>query len=270
VRSLIDRHHERAANDGTRIIPCCGFDCVPCDLGADWIWRQFGSKTSEVKAYFQAQGGSPNGGTMATALRGWETGTTKQMQEPFLLNAGGTREPRALEADPSSACFDKDVAAWVAPWVMSIIDTRVVRRSNFLLGRDIAYQEFFGPTTRAKAIGVSLASKAAEAALGFAPVRGLIRKKLAPGTGPTEAAMDKGWLRCELIAKTTDGRRARATLTAKGDPANRITVLCVCEAALTLARGIQNLPELAGVLTPASGLGEALLERLKAKGFQIS
>ena len=32
VRTLIDQHHERAAQDGTRIIPCCGFDSVPSDL----------------------------------------------------------------------------------------------------------------------------------------------------------------------------------------------------------------------------------------------
>jgi short subunit dehydrogenase-like uncharacterized protein len=32
VRELIDRHHDRAAADGTRIIPCCGFDSIPSDL----------------------------------------------------------------------------------------------------------------------------------------------------------------------------------------------------------------------------------------------
>jgi len=32
VRTLIDRYHAQAAS-GTRIIPCCGFDSVPSDLG---------------------------------------------------------------------------------------------------------------------------------------------------------------------------------------------------------------------------------------------
>ena len=39
VRGLIDRHHVKAARDGTRIIPCCGFDSVPSDLGA-WLVAQ--------------------------------------------------------------------------------------------------------------------------------------------------------------------------------------------------------------------------------------
>ena len=42
VRSLIDRYHERAAADGTRVIPFCGFDSVPSDLGATWVAQQLG------------------------------------------------------------------------------------------------------------------------------------------------------------------------------------------------------------------------------------
>jgi short subunit dehydrogenase-like uncharacterized protein len=36
IRGLIERHHARAAADGTRIIPCCGFDSIPSDYGA-WL-----------------------------------------------------------------------------------------------------------------------------------------------------------------------------------------------------------------------------------------
>ena len=33
VADLIERHHAQAASDGTRIIPFCGFDSIPSDLG---------------------------------------------------------------------------------------------------------------------------------------------------------------------------------------------------------------------------------------------
>src|SRR5262249_21657709 len=33
VRAAIDAHHERAAATGARIVPCCGFDSIPSDLG---------------------------------------------------------------------------------------------------------------------------------------------------------------------------------------------------------------------------------------------
>jgi len=39
VRTLIDRYHAQAASDGTRIIPCCGFDSVPSDLGTHLVVR---------------------------------------------------------------------------------------------------------------------------------------------------------------------------------------------------------------------------------------
>src|ERR1700691_4653784 len=34
IKGLIDRHHATAAGNGTRIVPSCGFDSVPSDLGA--------------------------------------------------------------------------------------------------------------------------------------------------------------------------------------------------------------------------------------------
>ena len=43
VHDLIARYHERAAAAGTRIIPCCGFDSVPSDLGAFLMARHMQS-----------------------------------------------------------------------------------------------------------------------------------------------------------------------------------------------------------------------------------
>ena len=65
MRELIDRHHVQAARDATRIIPCCGFDSVPSDLGA-WlvaqaVWQQHGEPCVSVKACHSMRGGI-NGG----------------------------------------------------------------------------------------------------------------------------------------------------------------------------------------------------------------
>jgi short subunit dehydrogenase-like uncharacterized protein len=273
ARTLIDRFHERAASDGTRIVPFCGFDCVPCDLGADWMFRRLGPRTAEIKACFQMKGGSPNGGTMATALHTWENGATRKMRDPFLLSPGISRAMQPLERDPRGAHYDADLRAWVAPWVMGVIDTRVVRRSNALLGRDCAYQEytkFDAPLAAVKAVLFAGAGTAFETAMKIGSVRKTIRNRLPPGAGPSEEAMDGGWLRCELFGRSTDGRTARATLTGRGDPANRITVACVCEAALALACDAERLPARGGILTPASALGEVLLARLSPRGLTIS
>ncbi len=34
VRGIIERHHDAAAAKGLRIVPCCGYDSIPSDLGA--------------------------------------------------------------------------------------------------------------------------------------------------------------------------------------------------------------------------------------------
>ena len=34
VKGLIDKHHEEAASKGIRIIPSCGYDSIPSDIGA--------------------------------------------------------------------------------------------------------------------------------------------------------------------------------------------------------------------------------------------
>jgi short subunit dehydrogenase-like uncharacterized protein len=274
VRSLIDQYHEQACSEGTRLIPCCGFDCVPSDLGAYWMSNRLGSATTEVKAYFQSKGGSPNGGTMATAIHTWESGAVERMRNPFLLAPGEQRPLFPIETDPRGARFDPDVKAWVTPWVMGLIDTRVVRRSCAILGRDFAYQEYMkfdGPHARWQATAFAAFSALAESSMRIAGMRRLVRRIApAPGTGPSEHDMNTGWLRCDLFGRTGDGRIGRGRITAQGDPANRITVKCLCESALLLAVGDETIPSRAGVLTPSTGLGTALLSRLGNRGIAFT
>jgi short subunit dehydrogenase-like uncharacterized protein len=269
VRSLIDRYHERAAAEGTRIVPFCGFDCVPCDLGVNWIAGKLGPGTSEVKAFYRVKGGRPNGGTIASALNAWESGITEQMRDPFLLSPGAARPLRDLERDPAGAHFDSDIQAWVAPWVMGAIDTRVVRRSNAILGRDFAYQEYVRFSGRLQATAAAWVMTLWERSMKLSPVRSMMAG-MKPGTGPSEKAMDEGWMRIDLFARATDGRTCRAVVKGQGDPANRITVKCLCESALALACAASRLPDCGGILTPSTAIGDALLDRLAPQGITVS
>ena len=154
VRGLIDRHHAQAAQDGTRIIPFCGFDSIPSDLGAYLMARhiqtKLGAECREVKAYFQIAGGV-NGGTLATAFNLYESGQAQQARDPFLLNPirDNTRAAIRQNQDPTTARYDAELGAWVAPFVMGPINTRVVRRSQALFdewqqtyGAAFSYQEY--------------------------------------------------------------------------------------------------------------------------------
>src|SRR2546428_1603140 len=100
VRGLIERYHDRAAADGTRIITCCGFDSVPSDLGTLLIVRDMqralGVGCSEVRAFYQLSGGF-NGGTIASVINATTDGSLTVMADPFLLDPSTVHSPRQIE-----------------------------------------------------------------------------------------------------------------------------------------------------------------------------
>jgi short subunit dehydrogenase-like uncharacterized protein len=289
VRRLIDRHHARAARDGTRIVPFCGFDSVPSDLGTLLLVRHiekaFGAPCVEVQAYFRMMGGF-NGGTLATNTLRFETGDVEAGRNPFLLNPPGrhSASERQRSEDPRSAHYDAAIGGWVAPFVMGSINTRVVRRSAAL---NAAYRTAYGPRFRyqeytklgppfaaAKAAALAAAMRGFERVMELGAARQLLGKVLPrPGEGPSEESMASGWFKTDLVGRTADGRTARARIAYAGDPGNRATLRILCESGLALAFDGSRLPggsTRGGVLTPATALGEALVPRLRAAGFEIS
>jgi short subunit dehydrogenase-like uncharacterized protein len=283
VRDLIARHHADAAKAGTRIIPFCGFDSVPSDLSA-WLANQamlaqHGTACTSVKTAFSVRGGF-NGGTLASMFNLLATGEFKAVSDPFLLNPSGQRpKSSARHADPVGPRHDTDFSAWLGPFFMASINTRVVRRSAALLGYapEFSYQEYLrlgrGPVAALAAASLSTGALLSQAALAFAPVRKLAAKlSPPPGAGPSEASMDGGSFRCEWVGKSATGQLVRGRIADQGDPGNRATTKMVCESALALALQMKDLPggtKLGGVLTPASGLGEVLVQRLRVAGMTL-
>jgi short subunit dehydrogenase-like uncharacterized protein len=289
VRELIDRHHDRAAADGTRIIPCCGFDSIPSDLGAYLVVRNMQKKLGvdcrEVKSFYQIRGGL-NGGTFASAANAQASGRATRMREPFLLNPPKTRsaDELKLNRDPREAHFDPDIGAWATPFVMGMANTRIVRRSaglfeqwNESYGSEFRYQEYqkiTGPMARAKAYGMLAALGMLQATLQSSMGRRFMtRLAPKPGEGPSQKTMDNGFFRCDLVGIAADGRRVYGVVSDKGDPGNRATVKFLCEAALGLVLNVDQLPggpKRGGVLTPATGLGDVLVDRLRRAGMRLT
>jgi short subunit dehydrogenase-like uncharacterized protein len=160
---------------------------------------------------------------------------------------------------------------------MASFNTRIVRRSNSLqewgYGRGLRYSEVMGvgsgPLGAATAVGVTAGLAGALAAMTFAPTRALLDRVLpAPGTGPSEETRDKGWFRMVVDAATEDGRKYRATAAGPGDPGYAATAVMLGESALCLGTDVLTTP--GGVVTPAVAMGDRLVERLRARGFDLS
>jgi len=288
VRAMIDRYHDRAAASGTRIVPFCGFDSVPSDIGAYLLARHarlvLGASCREVRAYFQMRGGV-NGGTIATAFDATHAANAAEMSDPFLLDASGERDAHVeeLSRDLRAPRYDAELGTWIGPFVMAPTNTRVVRRSASFArqwgesyGPEFIYQEYLKfnpPFARARAMAATMALGLFLSALRRPLTRRMLQRVLpSPGSGPSRESIEHGWFTCELRGSTTSGKRLRGVIRHQGDPSNHATVTYVCESALALVHGADALPggpERGGVLTPATAFGDVLVDRLRTVGVRI-
>jgi short subunit dehydrogenase-like uncharacterized protein len=282
IRGLIDRHHARAAASGTRIVICCGYDSIPSDVGAWLVSRHIRevlhSDCVGVAGYFRMDGGGGiNGGTLAAVFNLADTGQIEITRDPFLLDpdpSSHTAEERLRNADPAGVHYDTDVQAWVTPFLMGSINTRVVRRTQALLGERFEYQEYARFDGSKVARMATFGGNVFGFILGSGFARRLIKPLLPkPGQGPSEKAMNEGTVECEFIGTAKSGARVRGVLKARGDAGNRFTVKCLCESAFVLALSDQTHsaanPRSGGVLTPVAGLGDDLVVRLRTAGISF-
>jgi short subunit dehydrogenase-like uncharacterized protein len=286
MRASIDACHDQAVGSGARIVHACGFDSIPSDLGVLTLHEAAGA-LGPTTLLVKAMKGGFSGGTAASmraimeAAAG-DAAVRATLKDPYSLSPDRDAEPDRLagegwpdESDLTGAHHDPELG-WLGPFVMAQANTRVVRRSNALSGyaysTGFRYQEAMsfgeGVAARAKATGYGAGLGALTAAMGLGPARAgaeLVLPK--PGEGPSAEARESGHFRMELYAHTGEGGRLRATVAAQGDPGYAATSVMLAEAALTAALDEATLPDAAGVLTPATGLGIALVERLRGADF---
>jgi short subunit dehydrogenase-like uncharacterized protein len=287
IAQMIAKHHAQAAREGTRIVPSCGFDSVPSDLGAHLMQREMikrhGEPCTHIKAAFTLSGGGLNGGTLASMLNMIETDQLSSVQDLFLLNPEGTRpQDTSPHRDPVGSHRDPDFKGWLGLFFMGPINTRVVRRSSALRGQELVYQEYmrYGSSALAgaAAAGLGIGSKVQSSLMAISPLRKLTLAALPlipkrflpqPGQGPSIANMDRGFFKIELIATSGSGKKLRGIISDALDAGNRATVKMMCESALALALNEKKLPKAAGVITPSVAFGDVLEKRLLAAGMRV-
>jgi short subunit dehydrogenase-like uncharacterized protein len=289
VRDMIDQHHARARETGSRIVHCCGFDSIPSDLGTLMVQEHAratrGAPCHDVKHFVKLKG-AMSGGTAASMVQIVEEATRDRrvrrlLADPYALDpqrsGRGSHAPDG--ADQRGVRWDDDVHRWTGPFVMAAINTRVVRRTNALLGyawgEDFRYHEAMAFGRGAKgwlgAAGLSVGLAVGMGVMAVAPVRKVIAKRLpASGEGPSPEQRESGFFVSELVG-TIDGggaagAKVRGTVRGHSDPGYGETAKMLGESALCLALD-EAVPETGGVLTPAACMGMRLVERLRAAGM---
>ncbi len=198
------------------------------------------------------------------------------MADPYGLDPAGT--PRGPEdRDPTTPAFLADIQQWSTPFLMGPINTRVVRRSHALLGQPwgtaFSYQERMavggGLAGRMRATAITAGLGALMVAAKQPGLRGLLASRLPAGDGPDEDKRESGFFRHLLVAEGPSGRLVGRVIGHK-DPGYAATAIMLGQSALCLAFDQDESPDCAGVLTPASALGRALLRRLRDEGMTWS
>lgn len=285
MRRSINAADATAAESGARIVHTCGFDSIPSDIGVLLLHRyaaenNLGDLERTTLVVKRIKGGL-SGGTIDSLRASLDVGKAdkaarRQMLDPYGLSPDRAAEPdTGDERDPAGVIRDPALGGFLAPFVMGTVNTRVVRRSNALLGhaygRGLRYRELMlggkPPLGPVKAAAIAGGTLAIFAGLAIPPTRKLLDRLLPdPGEGPDEQARDHGFFEIDIHAQTSKGSDLVCAIRAPGDPGYKATATMLGEAALALARDGDQLPDRAGVLTPATGIGTRLAERLRAAG----
>ena len=280
VRGLIEKHHDEAAAKGIRIIPSCGFDSIPSDLGSFYAVKKADVPISRVESFHSFKGDA-SGGTLETIFSMPDLNLGDDLTNPFLLNPEGSvsSEQAKHSKDGFGVAAKPEVNGFAAPFIMAGANTRVVRRSAAIselrqegYGTDFVYQEYAYHASRWQALK-GLMGMAALGIILFSPLRKLVRPLLKqPGEGPPKEERDAGWFDCKFILETANGEKLVSAIRGDGDPGYKVTSKLVAECALCLVEDTDALPggsDYGGVLTSASGLGMALVDRLKRVGIEF-
>jgi short subunit dehydrogenase-like uncharacterized protein len=263
MRQMIDAHEAAAKRSGARIVFSCGFDSVPFELGAFFVQEEakhvFGTRALRVKGRVRDMRGTLSGGTAASAKATFDAvakdlSLVAILNNPFALTPGfeGPKQPRG-----NKPAYEEDLKSWAAPFMMALINTRNVHRSNMLMGfpygREFVYDEMVltGPGEKGEANARRVMAANSEKTGPSAPK---------PGEGPSKAERENGRYDLLYVAIAPDGRHVRAAVKGDRDPGYGSTSKMISECAICLLRDTPEVP--AGIWTPGAAMQGKLIKRL--------
>lgn len=281
MQQMIDAHEKTATGTGARIVHACGFDSIPSDLGVLYTQRQaneiLGEHCNQISMRVKALKGAASGGTIASMLSTVEQAKDdpeirRVLSNPYCLAPQGMRSG-VRQNNVTLPMRDEASKRWVAPFVMAAVNTRVVHRSHALMGRpwgeDFLYDEAMmtgsGPQGAVRAGATSVGMGGMMAALGVDPLRKLLADRVLPkpGEGPSPEDQAAGFYDLRFYGTTASGKHIVTKVTGDRDPGYGSTAKMLAETALSLL-DVDPADTPGGFWTPATGLGDPLIDRLEA------
>ncbi|BAP13161.1 saccharopine dehydrogenase [Alcanivorax sp. NBRC 101098] len=280
IAEMLEKYETTAKKNGARIVHCCGFDSIPSDMGVYFLQQQsqarFNAPASTVHMRVKVAKGGVSGGTVASMMNiaeeaGKDPALRKKLADPYLL-CPPDHGFKSRQNSIGLASYDDDFNAWVGPFVMDAINSRVVHRSNTLSGK--AYSDHFiyseamltgnGMGGRMKALGIGVGTGLFFVAAAVKPTRWVLNTFVMPqpGEGPSPEAQKAGFYDIRFVGHTDNSETLKVKVTGDADPGYGSTAKLLGQAAACLAQDVaEDAP--GGFWTTATLLGEPLLKRLQ-------
>ena len=262
VDTMYLRYHRRATQTGARLIHAAGFDSIPHDLGVQYAVEQLPRNVPITMTGMIRAGGTPSGGTFASALTGFARG--RQTLQAHRERRRAEPRPQGRSVRLERGRIHRRDGFWAVP--LPTIDPQIVATSARALdeyGPDFRYGHYAAVKRLPMVAGGVAAVGGLVLAAQVPPLRRVLQDRWAPGNGPDPQRRAESWFKARFTGRG-GGRRVVVEVSG-GDPGYDETAKMLAESALCLA--LDDVPEVAGQTTTAVAMGPLLRERLVAAGM---
>jgi len=275
ISEMMDKYSEQARTSGARILTCCGVDSLPSDLGVYILnaaaHKRLGFGVSHVTNEVKSFKGRFSGGTIFSLglMRNQAAADDRVaaiLDNPYAICPPGGRS--GISQPDVDAVLHSETGAWLGPFFMAIVNTRVVHATNAHLdypyGNDFTYVEGFAVRSRLVANLLAAVSRSFYWAYRIRPLRALLNATLLPkpGEGPSRKTREEGHFTFHFIARTRSDDRLELVISGDRDPGYGASSRMIGEAAVCLAKDLakEDLP--GGFWTPAAAIADMIIPRL--------
>ncbi|GJE97550.1 saccharopine dehydrogenase-domain-containing protein [Phanerochaete sordida] len=303
IRDIILEYDYLASKTHAIIIPACGFDSVPSDISV-YLSNQTLKKVAGPEATIDE---SVSGFRLKAAISGGSFQTLISMLEEVpLAKLRRAMQNWSLSTAIQGARYKFNKILYTLPlsdppvyggrYFMAGANRAIVQRTwgiNELramettsadarihaYGPKFKYDEFKVCESKLSSVILSLGLAFTAVVLLIPPFRWLFKRIIpAPGEGPSEHQLQTGFLEVTNVTSSVAApgkppTHVRTVFRGAGDPGYALAAVMIAEGALALLLAHGALPEHVregGVLTPASALGDVLVQRLRESGrFEI-
>ncbi|BCS27938.1 saccharopine dehydrogenase family protein [Aspergillus puulaauensis] len=292
LKDMIDQHDIVAKANGSIMIPCCGFDCVPSDLltwvAVKHIRSNFGTHAGRLDLCIHSIQGGISGGTLESVIQAFELYSIRHLYNihaPFSLSP---KRPTPKVPPKHTSLWTKVFGllrikqlGWMAYQPQAMVDRAIVHRSWGLLepttasyGHDFDWHAWFRIWGPVLAVLWHLSGLMLAPWILLRPVRKLLPKLwYQPGSGAGEEQIKNNWFEIRGVAETDTSTqlksRALVRMRYESDP-YIFTAVALGEAARILLWQQDTWAHKfgGGVLTPAM-LGDRYVSQLRGAGVII-